>query len=508
MSLDLKRERRLLAVMGAALTAAGFLRYNTQNELSKLNLGLMIAGGVLILASIAMNYRELKAFSGQRSARLGTNTLSLTLIVLVILGVINFFGYRHHKRIDLTTEKLYTLSDQTRNLLKGLSTDVQVLHFAKQADPDFRDMATEYANLNSHVHYREVDPQVNPEVAAQYNVRELNQTVVASDKQNETLAGTTEQDLSNGILKVTRSNTKTICFTQGHGERDITDNTEDGYTAMTHVLTSEGYQAKAVNLVSAGGEVPADCNVLVEAGPREGLLPQESQSIEKYLDGGGKALLLLDSQTSPGLDDVLQKWNIMLGSNIVIDASGGGQMFGAGPAVSMVVQYGQSPITANFNGTMTFFPLARTVSAGSKPNPQISTVDLLKTSERSFTVPNLKTKEVRYDPKTDTVGPLTLGVSAVGSADPGAKQGRLVVIGDSIFASNKWAGLQRNGDLFLNTVHWLAEDEDLISIQPKSPTNRRVILTEMQEREMLWLSIIFMPGIVLVSGILLWVRRR
>ncbi len=108
------------------------------------------------------------------------------------------------------------------------------------------------------------------------------------------------------------------------------------------------------------------------------------------------------------------------------------------------------------------------------------------------------------------VGPLTLGVSAAGSVESGGagKEARLVVIGDSMFASNKWAGLQRNGDLFLNTVHWLAEDEDLISIQPKSPANRRVILTESQQRELLWLSMIFLPGIVLMSGILLWLRRR
>ena len=106
-------------------------------------------------------------------------------------------------------------------------------------------MANDYAGLSSHVHYREVDPQLNPEVAAQYNIRQLNQTVVESGKQNETLTGTTEQDLTNGILKVTRSNTKTLCFAQGHGEKDIAGSDDDGYANMAHVLTSEGYQTKA-----------------------------------------------------------------------------------------------------------------------------------------------------------------------------------------------------------------------------------------------------------------------
>ena len=514
MSRDLKQERRLLAVLGVALAASGLLRYSTQNEMTRLNLGLLIGGGVLILASLAMSYREIGALASQRSSRLGTNTLALTLIVIVILGIVNFLGFRHHARVDLTTEKLYTLSGQTRNVLKGLNQDVQILHFVRQPDSDFTDMATDYANLSSHIHYRDVDPNLSPEIAAQYNVTQLNQVVVATAKQNEKLSDANEQSLTNAILKVTRSNTKTICFSQGHGERDIMATDDDGYATMVHVLDSEGYQTKGVNLVSSGGEVPSDCSVIVVAGPQQPFLPQESQILSAYLDNGGKALFMLDSQTDPKLDDVLQKWNITLGTNVVIDASGAGRLFGTGPAVPMVVDYGQSPITSNFTGTMTFFPLARTVTVANKSAQQPATTELLKTSERSFTVPNLKTKEIRYDPKTDTVGPLTLGVTAVRTSAPSApgaaagKEDRLVVIGDSYFATNKWSALQRNGDLFLNTVHWLAEDEDLISIQPKSQTNRRIILTEMQQKEMFWLSLIFLPGIVLLSGVMLWVRRR
>ena len=112
MAFDWKHERRWLAVAGRGLAAAGFLRYTTQNRTVTLTEGLLIAGGVLISGRRGCRYRDLIAFFGQRSAKLGTNTLSLTVLVLVVLGVLNFLGYRHHKRIDLTTEKLYTLSDQ------------------------------------------------------------------------------------------------------------------------------------------------------------------------------------------------------------------------------------------------------------------------------------------------------------------------------------------------------------------------------------------------------------
>ena len=132
--------------------------------------------------------------------------------------------------------------------------------------------------------------------------------------------------------------------------------------------------------------------------------------------------------------------------------------------------------------------------------------------ERSFTVPNLKVREVHFDPATDKAGPLNLGVSAEHKTDPGElpapKMPDWWSSGNSEFATNKYSGLQRNGDLFLNTVHWLAEDEDLISIRPKSPTNRRVIITETQQRELFWLSMIFLPGLVMLSGVFLWLRRR
>jgi ABC-type uncharacterized transport system involved in gliding motility auxiliary subunit len=346
--------------------------------------------------------------------------------------------------------------------------------------------------------------------------------VVAAGTRNENLSGTAEQDITNAILKVSRDSVKTVCFVEGHGERATDSNEPEGYANVTGAIKNEGYQTKSINLVSAG-QVPPECSVIIDAGPKQSLFPQESQIIAKYLDGGGKALILLDPEVDPKINDLLQAWNITLGTNVVIDASGVGRMFGTGPAVPLVVSYGANPITRNFAGTMTFFPLARTVSITEKNKPQPDGTELLMTSDRSFTVPNLKQKEISYDPAKDNAGPLSLGVAAEKKVGAGAPQlgvntatgnappaspPRLVVIGNSSFAANQWSGMQRNGDLFMNTVNWLAQDEDLISIRPKSPTNRRVVLTETQQRELSWLSLILLPGIVIISGAMIWFKRR
>jgi ABC-type uncharacterized transport system involved in gliding motility auxiliary subunit len=217
-------------------------------------------------------------------------------------------------------------------------------------------------------------------------------------------------------------------------------------------------------------------------------------------------MLLLDPGPDPKLDDILQAWNVKLGDNYVIDVSGAGRVLGAGPGIPLVVDYGDSPVVRNFKGYMTFFPLARTVSIADAAKAEPQSVELLKTSAASFTVPNLGNGTVRYDAKTDQRGPLPLGVAA--EKKSGSTDARLVVIGNSEFATNQWVGQQRNGDLFFNAINWLTEEENLISIRPKEAANRRVTLTEAQQRELSWFSMVFLPLIVIIGGIYIWVKRR
>ena len=273
-------------------------------------------------------------------------------------------------------------------------------------------------------------------------------------------------------------------------------------------LKKEDYDTKTINLASSTG-VPSDCDVLVIAGPTEAFFPQETAMGSRYLDGGGKALIEVDpitanKQSDPNLDSIFQKWNINVGNNIVIDSSGMGRLLGAGPEIPLVINYGDSPITKTLQRTMTFFPLARTVSIADKSKIEPIDTELLMTSQQSFTTPKLE-HEVSYDPKTDTMGPLSLGVAA---SDPDSKNARLVVIGDSDYASNDAIGQTSNGDLFLNAIDWLAQDENLISIRPKSPTNRRIVLTQGQSVGLEWFEIFLLPGFVVILGISIWWKRR
>jgi ABC-type uncharacterized transport system involved in gliding motility auxiliary subunit len=316
-----------------------------------------------------------------------------------------------------------------------------------------------------------------------------------------------EEDITGAILKATTEKIKEVCFASGHGEKGLADSSQDGYSQVDAGLKKENYTTKTVNLVTENS-VPVDCSVLVIAGPKQSYYPQETEMIGKYLDGGGHALIMEDPATDPKLDDVYHSWNIAVGSNVVVDASGMGRLFGGGPIIPLVADFGASPITKGFERSVTFFPLARTASIADKSKSIPQAVELLKTSERSFTIPGLKPGETKisYDAKTDTLGPLSLGVAANRKVDD--REARLVVIGNSQFAANPWVGQQRNGDLFFNTIDWLAQDESLISIRPKAPTNRRVTLTAGQATALWWLDLALLPGLVIFSGVYIWWKRR
>jgi gliding motility-associatede transport system auxiliary component len=501
---------RFLASIGAALLIAGYLRYSIQSELQPMSKVLLIAGAVILLGGMGVGFEGVLSFFSKRSSKLGTNTTVLTLGVLIILIIANVLGYQHHKRFDLTTQKLFTLSDQTKKTVGGLKSDVNIVRFSKTPDARFDDLMTEYRNQSSRVKFQNVDPQEKPDVAKDYGATHIGDVIVAAGSRKETIAPNaespvSESDVTSAILKITRDKVKTVCFVSGHGEKGLADSQASGYSGVDQGLKKEGYSTKSVNLVTQSG-VPSDCDVLVIAGPTQAYFPQEADMVKKYIDGGGKALLEIDPQTDPKLDDILQAWNINQGKNVVVDASGVGRMFGTGPAVPLVVDYGDSPITKNLKGGMTFFPLARTISIADKNKADVQDTELLKTSAQSFTIPNLEQKAVKFDPKTDQAGPLALGVA--GDKKNGDKDSRIVVIGDSDFASNQWASLQHNGDLFFNTIDWLAQDEDLISIRPKEATDRHLTLTESQVAGLRWVDLIFVPGLVIFSGIFIWWKRR
>src|SRR5271156_2749341 len=185
MNWDLKETARSLAAVGGACVVAGYLRYSIQGELLRTSEILLIGGGVLLLAAIIIGFRHILNFFSKRSSQLGTNAIILSLAVIAILALLNFLSFRHSKRFDLTTEKLFSVSDQTRKIVGGLQKDVTIVRFARPTDstPEsqrFEDLMVGYKHLSPHFKFKDVNPQDEPEVAREYGAKHLGDVIVAS----------------------------------------------------------------------------------------------------------------------------------------------------------------------------------------------------------------------------------------------------------------------------------------------------------------------------------------
>lgn len=468
-----------------------------------LSRSLVIAGLVIALVGVAGSFGEIRESFSRRSTRLGANSALVTLAVVAILAFLNFLGYRYHKRFDLTSEKLYSLSEQTRKVVGGLQKDVKVYYFGR-ADTDLRDTVEEYRDVSKRITYERIDLQARPELAQQFGNPPDGTTIVVAGTKRERLSGRVgEQELTNAILKVTREQAKTVCFTEGHGEKSLTGGGADGYSLAATALKNDNYETKTINLLTTN-QVPSECSVLVIAGPKKAFNANETEAVTKFLDSGGKAMIEVDPDTDPELGGLLKNWNIELRKDVAISDVIIPQL---GRAAPVVLDYGTHPITKDFGKVGTVFSLARSIKTDTSKS-DVTVTDLLKTSEGTFGETDLQSgTPPKFDEGKDTKGPLTLGVAATKKV--GDKEARLVVIGDSDFAANPFiaAPSLANRDFFVNAINWLAQDEDLIAIKPKSQTNRSITLDTMQTN-LFFLLVLALPLAVIGTGAAIWWRRR
>jgi len=483
-----------------------------------------VVGGVGLVVSA---FRQRAAWGRLRSrgARYGGQALASSSLLLLLLGLGNFVADRHNRSFDLTESGLWTLSTQTRQVLRSLPRDIRLLAFfppGRRAQAG--DLLSRYAEASRHLTYELIDPDQEPERAQKYGVTEYGTVVVlpqaalgqpapsgqpvrVEPEPNQSHALLlSEEKLTNALLKVTRGGTKAIYFVEGHGEADIDSTQPPGYSGIRHLLEGQSFRIMRLNLAHDQA-VPGDCSLLVMAGPGVPPLPAEIAAVEKYLERGGKAMLMVDPAPGVGLEKLLDRWGVQVRHDVIMDLSGPGQPYGTGPAIPLVRTYdGRLPIGRDFH-LNTFFPIARSVWPKDNPG-DAEVLPLAQTSEDSFAQPYSGGPRRRhFDPKLDRKGPIVLAVAVSRSAKQG-RQARLVVVGDSDFVSNRFFNEGGNGDFFLRCVNWLDEEEDLIAIQPRPRQDHRVQLSEQEARGIFWLVVIALPLSALGLGFGVQWRRR
>jgi ABC-type uncharacterized transport system involved in gliding motility auxiliary subunit len=498
---------------------------------------LALLGVAFLVAYIILNLSVLKKSFKRKSLLYSSNLLLVVVLVLAILAMLNYIFARHHHKFDFTESKIHSLSDQSINVLKNLKKDIIIKCFFREGNysrANMENLMKIYAYHSKKIKFEFIDPDKNPGLVKRYEITQDGTTILESGDKESRSTTSTEEDITNAVIKITREKKKVIYFLEGHGEESIEESGDKGYSQVKDELGKLGYEVKKLTLALADN-FPKDCALLVIPGPEKDLLPNELDTIKKYLGDGGRVFFMVNPETAPGLIPYLREYGIKLENDLIVDTVS--RLLGGDYFMPVVSEYESHDITKNFRYA-TFFPFARSVDVTETKPEGVTTSVLAKTSANSWSERQLDQKQASFDKDKDKQGPIP--IAAVVTYKPKKEEkkenaseektemtkpeeakkeeklelkepeteGRLAVYGDSDFASNRYYNLSGNGNLFLNTINWLTEEADLISIQPKTSSPRTIQLTPSQGRMIFFTSLVILPFIVLITGISVWVRRR
>jgi gliding motility-associatede transport system auxiliary component len=451
-------------------------------------------------------------------ARQTKYALYATVYIIVILAVLvfaNFFANRYNKSYDATSNKRFSLSDQTKKVVTDLKGDVTIQYFDRPSGLQTgKDLLDRYANLSPKVHVEYVDLLKKPQLARAANITHEGAAVIEIGAKKEEAKTFDEEGVTGAMIRAIKGGARTVCVVGGSGEHRVDDTTPDGLSDFQAAVQKDNYLVKTVNLLEKA-EVPADCTVLVVAGPSNDYIQPAVDAIKKYVEGGGRALFMLDPPLKVGrkeisdnqaLTDMLATWGVTADKDLLLDENPVAQLVGLGPEVPLITAYDSHAIVNDLAGTATGFPISRSLET--KNGDHTTVTKLFSTSANSYSTYNLASAEIRINPDKDKKGPFAL--AAAGTYDTGKpnNQGRFVVVGNSRWASNSFLRFNGNRNLMLNMMNWLSSDEDLISIRPKDQEDRRINLTRAQFLAVRTFSQFLLPLIVVIGGIMVWARRR
>ncbi len=442
--------------LGAILLALAVVVYGMVPEHATYVLAVGAFGLALVVAGLVLNRdRVIAALQGKKARAAGASA-GYALTVLAVIVLVNFLSARHHRRFDLTETKSFSLSEQTVKILESLPREVTVTAFYREAEPTrqkLEDLLAEYRYHSPKLSVRYIDPDTHPGDAKRYGITEYGTIVVESGKNESRTSTPDEESLTNAMIKVTKDRERVVYFTTGHGERDETD---------------------------------------------------------------------------PGLGNVLAAYGVSVRNDVVVDKVS--RLFGGDYLVPLVPADGYDefhPITKTFR-FQTFFPIASSVEIKSSLPTGVTATKLAQTSPMSWAQPDngeLKTGHLTLKEGTGLKGPVPIAAAVTRKVDQttpppvqpastregeskSAAEVRLVVFGDSDFLSNGYFNASGNGDLALNVVAWLAEQEDLVSIRPKTSLPRIVILSPAEVQLYFWTIVVLAPLTIAIVGIGIWWRRK
>lgn len=480
------------------------------------------------------------SFSSARRFGAGFGVLVGVAALVAIVLMVNFLGTRHFRRLTLSEDRVPPLAPVTLQVLGVLTNDLHVTLFF---DPDetlyshILQTLRQYADASPRVKIATVDylkePAKAEQVKAAYKLppgtkdvvvfslngrsRVVRQGELSEYDASKLLGGqqtvrrksfTGESFFTSAIYSLIETRRPIVYFLTGHNEHDPSVSaTQTGYGKLTMLLQANNMDTLHLALVGTN-EIPADCGLLIIGGPVTPFSGTEREKLNRYLNQGGRALLLLRAGSNHELEPLLEQWGVDLGDNVVTDALGD-----RSESHITLNNFGDHEIVRPFGATQNGLVLApprsvspRAIGQGSDA-PQVR--PLVSTSPRGQTISDYRGSR-QFDPRRDRQGviPVAVAVERGGLRSVAGGSTRMVIVGDSLFLGNLMIDNSVNRDFAGNSINWLVDRPKLVGIAPRAVRDYLFNMTDSQVQSVQWILLVGVPGVVLAVGVLVWFRRR
>lgn len=444
-----------------------------------------------------------------------------TALAIVLIILVNLSGSFVNTRFDTTREGLYSLTQTSYDILERLQEPVEITHFYIAADPRFRptlELLREYERRSPLITSRAYDINTNPSIARNMGVTFHGTTIIRMGDRVEEVSGGDEVSITNGIYRMLGLSSRTIYFTGGHGEYDIFSTVSEdhlegqgdddrpiflhesrGFAKFRERLELMGHEVDKIFL-AGNQQVPDDADLVVIVSPAEDFLPSEIAALEQYLQDGGRLFVMLDAFRDGGLGDLLRQYGISPQNDLVIDFGNHFWNDATSPATGT---YTRHPITERL--PLTFFPGVQSLETVDPLPDGVQVTTLFSSTSRSMAVQNERQLQ---DIRNLDLPVRSFDLMMLSESGPRTNQTLIAVIGDGDVGANEYLSILGNARLMLNTVNWLMGEEAQLDLPAATYELPMVNLTNQQMRFTFFISALFVPGLLILAGVVVWLIRR
>lgn len=501
----MKKIDKILSFISISLLFVSIAMFIVAPEFGQFNFGLVSLTLIGTLALILRNRIALKLFVKTKLFKsIIINIINMTLMIS-ILAIINFLVVKNDYYIDFTTNKLHTLSDQSKDALKLLSNDkIKVSLFAKRGTWNrYLNLLNLYRNENKSVELDVFDVEKEVALVNLYKVNENGTIVIEYKNKTYKTIATNELAVTNLLLKILNPIKKKVYYSVGHNELALNDKNPIGGNFLKEKILNSNLDLSPLELHRG---IPSDATGVMILNPQIEFLPIEIQNLKKYIINGGSLLTTLSPQFNGVMIknylSFLSEFGVNYNNALILDRLAVQQ--GSQASIPVVNSYDTThKITENITDR-TLFPVSGVISL--VKNDVFKWKSLAKStpfpgSWGEVNFEEIKSGKAKYNELIDFKGPLNIFVAGE------SKKSRILVYGSSNFISNQFQGQSNNFNLFLNSLSWMLRDESLMSLNRPKLEGNLIYISEIQTSLIFYFTVLFFPFLFFAVGIFAYQKK-